>query len=106
MKPIPPTYSLFFDELESKRQEINSLLDQYDEAQDSQVKYSIFIYLQHKYFKLSYFKEDVLNLEKRHNVKISTEQDFKFLKSLQSDLLADIQRMSAELDAYIFLLGE
>ena len=106
MKPISPTYSLFFDELESKRQEINSLLDQYDEAQDSQVKYSIFVYLQQKYFKLSYFKEDVLNLEKRHNVKISTEQDFKFLKSLQSDLLADIQRMSAELDAYIFLLGE
>ncbi|MDK4529089.1 hypothetical protein QG053_04735 [Kingella kingae] len=105
MKPIPPTYSLFFDELESKRQEINSLLDQYDETKDNETKRTIFIYLQYKLQKLYEIKNDIIFLEEKHNVEISTEQDFQVLSSLQSELLADLQRISTELNEEIFLLG-
>lgn len=105
MKPISPTYSLFFDELESKRQEINSLLDQYDETKDNETKRTIFIYLQYKLQKLYEIKNDIIFLEEKHNVKISTEQDFQVLSSLQSELLADLQRISTELNEEIFLLS-
>ncbi|MDK4530787.1 hypothetical protein [Kingella kingae] len=55
--------------------------------------------------KLYEIKNDIIFLEEKHNVKISTEQDFQVLNSLQSELLADLQRISTELNEEIFLLG-